>query len=199
MRQYDSLLRVRPYRKMREFEAFSEVAFSEKGAPIENLELAHFGYPLHKVSLDIVTKKEFIPGTSQLKESYMNKVRSLKNIGWKHLVFSEEQLRDKSLADVVSNIQTCFEPYIEEQQAIIDYEDYQVAETIELHKKFEEMKEWDLDDINSFMNKIQGLEDIQLGEDGMDPIDKEISEDPHLRKAIARNREEDEQEKKKKK
>ena len=60
-----------------------------RGAPIDNLELAHFGFPLHQVSLDIVTKKDFIPGTNQFKESYLSKVNSLKNIGWKHLAYSE--------------------------------------------------------------------------------------------------------------
>lgn len=98
MRHYDTLLTVKPYRALREFEQFSEMSFVTKGAPIENLELAHFGFPLHKVSLDIVTKKEFVPGTSILKETYMNKVRSLKNIGWKHLTFTEEQLRERTLA-----------------------------------------------------------------------------------------------------
>lgn len=68
LRQEDSLLRVKTYRKMKEFQKFAEMSFSQKGgAPVANLELCHFGYPIHQVSLDIVSKRDFIPGTTQLK------------------------------------------------------------------------------------------------------------------------------------
>jgi len=97
----------------------------QKGAPIANLELAHFGFPLHRVSLDIIGKKQYVPGSQEIKQSYMNKQVSLRNIGWKHLAFSEDQLRNEELGQIVANIQACFTPYVEEQQAIIDYEDYQ--------------------------------------------------------------------------
>ena len=60
----------------------------------------------------------------------MNKVRSLTNIGWKHLAFSQEQLRDKCLADMVGNIQVAYKPYVEEQQAIIDYDDYKISQEL---------------------------------------------------------------------
>lgn len=65
----------------------------------------------------------------------MNKVRSLRNIGWKHLTFSEEQLKERTLAEVIANIQNCYTPYIEEQQAIIDYEDYLLGQQIEHQKR----------------------------------------------------------------
>lgn len=78
----------------------------------------------------------------------MNKVRSLKNIGWKHLAFTEAQLHSQSLVSNITNIQECFLPYIEEQQAIIDYEDYQLGDKIAAHKQIEEMKNWELSDIN---------------------------------------------------
>jgi len=60
---------------------------AESDCPIENIEIAHFAYPTHQISLDIVTSREYITGTKKLKETYMNKVRSLQNLGWKHLAF----------------------------------------------------------------------------------------------------------------
>ena len=94
MRQYDSLYKVRHYRKLRQFETFSEVKFAQYGNPIQNLEWTHFAHPIHQVSLDIITKREMIPGTTKLKESFKNKMRSLKNIGWKHIVFTEDQIKN---------------------------------------------------------------------------------------------------------
>lgn len=128
-----------------------------------NLELCHFGYPIHQVSLDIVSKRDFIPGTTQLKETYMNKVRSLKNIGWKHLAFTEDQLKGITLIQGIENIQKCYEGYEEEQKAIIDYEDYKVGEEIAFQKMLEEMRSWDIDDVNTYFSKLHGLEDIKLG------------------------------------
>lgn len=72
----------------------------------------------------------------------MNKVRSLKNLGWKHLVFSEDQLKDLNLTSIIANIQKFHLPYVEAQQAIIDYADYKLAEEIEIQKQIQEMKEW---------------------------------------------------------
>lgn len=57
MRLYDSISEVKPYKGLRSFESFSGLRFAELGCPIENLELAHFAFPQHQVSLDIVTKK----------------------------------------------------------------------------------------------------------------------------------------------
>jgi hypothetical protein len=80
------------------------------------------------VSLDIVTKKQYIPGTAQFKESYMNKVRSLRNIGWKHLAFDEGEVKESPLVAFIRNVQDCYLPYVEEQQKIIEYAEYQRAE-----------------------------------------------------------------------
>lgn len=57
MRLYDTISEVKSYKGFRSFERFSGIHFAELGCPIENLELSHFAFPLHQVSLDIVTKK----------------------------------------------------------------------------------------------------------------------------------------------
>jgi hypothetical protein len=170
MRQEDSALRVRPYRNLRCFEDFAGVGFNDRGAPIDNLELAHFGFPKHKVSLDIVGQRELIPGTADFKETYNNKVRSLKNLGWKHLTISEAELGQHSLAAGIRSIQTAYQPHVEEQQAIIDYEDYQTAQKIQKHKVIEEMKEWDLEDINRFIAEAKGEEYLELGDEVVDEM-----------------------------
>lgn len=82
------------------------------------------------MSLDIVTKKEYIPGTTQFKETYMNKVRSLRNIGWKHLAFDETEVRQLPLTHFIKNVQDSYLPYVEEQQKIIEYAEYQRAEQV---------------------------------------------------------------------
>lgn len=48
-------------------------------------------------------------------------MRSLKNIGWKHVVFTEDQLKKIQLVDIIGNVQTSYKPYVESQKAIIDY------------------------------------------------------------------------------
>jgi len=50
------------------------------------LELTQFGNAAFQVSVDVVSEAAFVPGTDSLKESYRNKLRSLENIGWKHVV-----------------------------------------------------------------------------------------------------------------
>lgn len=65
-----------------------------------------------------------IPGTNDLKLTYRNKMRSLKNIGWKHLVFTEDQLKGLELYSIIGNVQNSYKPYVESQKAIIDYQDY---------------------------------------------------------------------------
>jgi hypothetical protein len=104
----------------------------------------------------------------------MNKVHSLKNMGWKHLAFTEEQLKDGPLGQMVANIQSCFKDYIEEQQAIIDYEDYRKGRQIAVHKHIQEMRQWELDDINRYMAEAEGKEFIEMGEDSEAQDKKEI-------------------------
>ena len=58
----------------------------------------------------------------------MNKVRSLKNIGWKHLAYSEDEMKQLNLANFIQNIQIADEPYIEKQKEIIDYADYKKSQ-----------------------------------------------------------------------
>lgn len=58
----------------------------------------------------------------------MNKVRSLKNIGWKHLAFSEDEMKQLNLANFIQNIQVANEPYVEEQKAVIEYADYKKSQ-----------------------------------------------------------------------
>lgn len=60
----------------------------------------------------------------------MNKVKSLKNLGWKHLAFDEGELKATPIGNIISNIQQSFLPYVEEQKTVIDYQDFQRAEEI---------------------------------------------------------------------
>ena len=54
-----------------------------------------------------------VPGTTDLKQTYRNKLRSLKNIGWRHVVFTEDQLKTLKLVDIIGNVQSSYKPYIE--------------------------------------------------------------------------------------
>ncbi len=150
MRLYNSIAEIKPYKGLRSFEAFSGLRFAELGCPIENLELAHFAFPVHQVSLDIVGKKDYIPGTTQFKESYMNKVRSLRNIGWKHLAFDEEEVRAIPLPAFIKNVQDSYLPYVEEQQKVIEYAEYQRAEKVEEIKMVHTLSEFDI----KLLNKV---------------------------------------------
>jgi hypothetical protein len=78
-----------------------------------------------------------VPGTTELKQTYRNKMRSLKNIGWKHIVFTEGQLKELDLFNIVANVQTSYLTYVESQKAIIDYQDYQRAQQLERHRQIE--------------------------------------------------------------
>lgn len=100
----------------------------------------------------------------------MNKVRSLSNLGWKHLAFTEEQLSDLPLSQVIQNIQECYLPYVESQQEVIDYQDYKRSEEILMGQQVEELRNWELDDINQFLSGDKEI--VQLGEDttGKDDI-----------------------------
>lgn len=169
MRLYDSHSQVKPYKALREYEKFTSVSFIARGAPVENLELAHFAYPEHQVSLDIVTKKDYLPGTTQFKETYMNKVRSLKNIGWKHLAFDEDEIKGIPLFHFIKNVQDCYLPYVEEQKAIIDYADFQKGEEVEKNKLYRDMADFDI----KFLNKLQAVAEGRLEEEDeieVDPI-----------------------------
>ena len=44
------------------------------------------------MSIDVVTESSFVPGTDKLKESYRNKLKSLENLGWKHVVFRHKEI-----------------------------------------------------------------------------------------------------------
>lgn len=80
----------------------------------------------------------------------MNKVRSLRNIGWKHLAFDEGELREISLVDFIKNVQDSYLPYVEEQKKIIEYAEYQRAEEVENIKLIRTMSEFDI----KFLNKV---------------------------------------------
>lgn len=62
----------------------------EHTSPIDNVELGQFANSTYQVSVDIVNESAFVPGTDSLKESYRNKIRSLENIGWKHVILREK-------------------------------------------------------------------------------------------------------------
>ena len=78
----------------------------------------------------------------------MNKVRSLQNIGWKHLSYDYEQLGNLPIMDQIRNIQVAYEGYEEEQQAIIDYADYQQMQNINHVKTLEMLHDLDLKYVN---------------------------------------------------
>jgi hypothetical protein len=78
----------------------------------------------------------------------MNKVRSLKNMGWKHLAFSEDQLKEIPLLDFIKNIQDSYLPYVEEQKAVIDYAEYQRAEEVENYKLLRIISDLDIKYLN---------------------------------------------------
>jgi hypothetical protein len=58
--------------------------------PIDNVEIVQFSYTRYQVSIDVMGEEAFVPGMGILKESYRNKIRSLGNIGWKHVVLREK-------------------------------------------------------------------------------------------------------------
>lgn len=125
------------------------------------------------MSLDILDKKYFVPGTTELKQTYRNKVLSLRNLGWKHLAYTEDQLRDESLTQIIANIQTCYEPYVEEQKAITEYEDYKTSKKIGLEKQIQELREWELDDVNKYLAMVKREEYMELGEEVEDKYAKQ--------------------------
>lgn len=71
---------------MKYFKFSQQISPFEHTIPIENLELTQFANAGYQVSIDVVSEAAFVPGTDSLKESYRNKLRSLENIGWKHVV-----------------------------------------------------------------------------------------------------------------
>lgn len=145
--------------------------FAQAGCPIENLELSHFAFPVHQVSLDIITKKEYIPGTTQFKETYLNKQRSLRNIGWKHLAFDEAEVKEISLVEFIKSVQDSYLPYVEEQQKVIEYADYQRAEEVENIKMVRDMADLDIKYLNKLFSDQAGEED---DEEEIDPITGEV-------------------------
>lgn len=78
----------------------------------------------------------------------MNKVRSLRNIGWKHLAFDEGEVRALPLVDFIKNVQDSYLPYVEEQQKVIEYADYKRAEQVEDIKLLRQMSEFDVKMLN---------------------------------------------------
>ena len=115
LRGMDSQLENPTYKQLLDFQNFVQADFAETTCPIDNLELVQFAKPQHQISLDIVTCRDFVHGTKQLKESFMNKVRSLQNIGWKHLAFDEEEMRTHRVVDIIRNVQEVEEGYVEDQ------------------------------------------------------------------------------------
>ena len=79
-----------------------------------------------------------------------NKVRSLRNIGWKHLAFDEEEVRAIPLPAFIKNVQDSYLPYVEEQQKVIEYAEYQRAEKVEEIKMVHTLSEFDI----KLLNKV---------------------------------------------
>lgn len=91
LRAKDSFYHIKFYNNMQKYFDFStQISPFEHTLPIENFELTQFGSAAYQVSVDVVNEKAFVPGTDTLKESYRNKVRSLTNLGWKHVVLREK-------------------------------------------------------------------------------------------------------------
>ena len=85
------------YRKWKDFARFAQNAIMpysqfKLGMPIKNIEFADFMLWDYQISVDIVTDVERIPGTTDLKGSFEAKVKSLENIGWRHLYVFEEDI-----------------------------------------------------------------------------------------------------------
>ena len=85
------------YRKWKSFASFAQngvlpYSLFKMGMPIKNIEFADFMVWDYQVSVDIVTDVERIPGTRDLKGSFLAKVKSLENIGWRHLYIFEEDI-----------------------------------------------------------------------------------------------------------
>lgn len=87
----DTFYHIVFYKNLIKYFKFStQIAPFEHTIAIDNLELSQFGNATYQVSADIVNESAFVPGTDTLKESYRNKLRSLENIGWKHVVIREK-------------------------------------------------------------------------------------------------------------
>lgn len=100
-RATDTFHNISFYKNLMKYFKFStQISPFEHTLPIENLELGQFGNASYQVTVDIVNESAFVPGTDTLKESYRNKIRSLANLGWKHVV-----LREKELSQLPANKQ----------------------------------------------------------------------------------------------
>lgn len=77
------------------------------------MELTQFGNAAFQVSVDVVSEAAFVPGTDSLKESYRNKLRSLENIGWKHVVLREKSMNRLPASKQLTEILSAFIPYVE--------------------------------------------------------------------------------------
>lgn len=77
------------YLQIYKFQKFTDIKVLPKpfvmGCPIKNVEFCEFALPHYQISVDVVTDVERIRGTKNLKGSFEAKIKSLENIGWKHL------------------------------------------------------------------------------------------------------------------
>lgn len=69
--------------------------------------------------MDIITKAERIPQTTELKGWFMAKVKSLENVGWRHLYVFEEDLAALDMNELFDYLHSVCEPYFEEQLEVI--------------------------------------------------------------------------------
>lgn len=95
----------------------------------------------------------------------MNKVRSLRNIGWKHLAFDEAQVKEIPLLAFIKSVQDSYLPYVEEQKKVIEYAEYQRAEELQQQKNLRAMADFDIEAINDvFFGKDDEIEDEVVGQ-----------------------------------
>lgn len=121
------------FSQIKKFQDFSNIKVLPKpfkiGCPINNLEFGEFALPQYQISVDIVTDVEKIRGTKELKGSYEIKIRSLENIGWKHLYVFLEDVEYLTPLEFFDHIYKLCEPHFEEQMKIIaSYDEYRSYE-----------------------------------------------------------------------
>lgn len=75
---------------MKFLEFTGEISPFQHTFPIDNLQLAQFGNVRNQVSVDVIDETGFIPGTDKLKLIFVNKITSLKQLGWKHVYLREK-------------------------------------------------------------------------------------------------------------
>jgi hypothetical protein len=121
------------YANIRSFQKFSNLKGLPQpfkmGVAIKNTEFVEFALPSYQISLDIITDVERIRGTQELKGSYLRKIKSLENLGWKHLYVFKEDIESLNPNQFFDYIHSVCEQYFEEQaQLVASYEEYRAYE-----------------------------------------------------------------------